>query len=225
MLSKEKTMIIQIVTSTIAIFIAIIAHEIAHGYVAWRLGDNTAKISGRLSLNPLKHIDIFGTIILPAILFLSKSGFVFGWAKPVPVDYNSFKHKKRDIILVASAGIVTNIILACVSAIFLKISLFIVHNTFSGIMAMFWLNMTFFNILFAVFNILPIPPLDGSKILLGWSDNPKIKKFLASEKNGIIAIITILFILPTILQTFGLDFNPLAYIIRNATIFIADLLI
>ena len=91
-------MIIQIITSAIAIFIAIIFHEIAHGYVAWRLGDNTAKTSGRLSFNPLKHIDIFGTIILPAILFLSKSGFIFGWAKPVPVDYNAFKHKKRDIM-------------------------------------------------------------------------------------------------------------------------------
>ena len=88
--------------------IAIIAHEMAHGWVALRLGDDTAQKAGRLSFNPLKHIDWFGTVILPVILILSKIGIVFGWAKPVPVDYSRFSHPERDIVLTASAGILMN---------------------------------------------------------------------------------------------------------------------
>ena len=218
-------MIIKIITSAIAVFIARIAHEIAHGWVAYKLGDDTAKKHDRLSLNPIKHIDIFGTIILPILLFLSKSGFIFGWAKPVPVNYYNLQHRKRDIIIVASAGIIMNILLALISAILLKITLFIPNHIISGILAMFWLHMIFFNIVLAVFNLLPIPPLDGSKILLGWSENPTVNKFLNSERYGLSAIIFIVFIIPVILQHFNINFNPIANYLRYTSLTIADWLI
>ncbi len=218
-------MIVKIITSAAAIFIAIIVHEIAHGWMAWRLGDKTAKNAGRLSLNPLKHIDLFGTIILPVILFLSKTGFIFGWAKPVPVDYNNLHNRKRDIILVASAGIIANLLLALMSSVLLKLSLMLPSQIIRGILAMFWLNMILFNIVLAVFNLLPIPPLDGSKILFGWSDNPYIQKYLNAERAGLLAIILLIFILPSFLIFFDIDFNPFSAYMRQTSLRLANWLI
>lgn len=218
-------MLIKILTSAVAIFIAIIAHEIAHGYVARFLGDNTAAKAGRLSLNPLRHVDLFGTIIVPALLFLSKAGFIFGWAKPVPVNYKALRQRKRDIVLVASAGIITNLLLAAASSLFLQLTLWLPTTLLSGILAMFWLNMILFNIVLAVFNLLPIPPLDGSKILLGWSDNVYIQKFLNAERCGLIFIIVLAFVLPALLQTADISFNPFAIYLKQATLLLVGWLI
>lgn len=218
-------MIFQIVISIATIFIAIIFHEIAHGLVAYYLGDDTAKKHNRLSFNPLRHIDFFGSLFLPIIMFFSKSGIIFGWAKPVPINYNKLKNKKRDFILVASAGIIANFILAVVSAFLLKLSLLIPSNILSGIFATFFLNMIFFNILLAVFNMLPIPPLDGSKILLGWSKNKYIKKYVNADKYGMLFIIIILFILPIIIKTFGFNLNPIAMFVQQTTKSIVTMLI
>ena len=218
-------MLIKILTSAVAIFIAIIAHEIAHGYVARFLGDNTAAKAGRLSLNPLRHVDLFGTIIVPALLFLSKAGFIFGWAKPVPVNYKALRQRKRDIVLVASAGIITNLLLAAASSLFLQLTLWLPTTLLSGILAMFWLNMILFNIVLAVFNLLPIPPLDGSKILLGWSDNVYIQKFLNAERGGLIFIIVLAFVLPALLQTADISFNPFAIYLKQATLLLVGWLI
>ena len=217
-------MIIKIATSALAVFTAIIAHEIAHGYVAKRLGDDTAQQQGRLSLNPLKHIDIFGTLILPVLLFLAKTGFIFGWAKPVPINYAKLR-SKYGIVLVASAGVMMNFILALISAVLLKLSLLIPFGAISGVLAMFWLQMIFFNIVLAVFNLLPLPPLDGSKILLGWSDNQYIQKFLNSDRTGLIFIIFMAFILPALLQTFGINFNPFAAYLRQTSLLLTGWLI
>ncbi len=217
-------MIIKIATSALAVFTAIIAHEIAHGYVAKRLGDDTAQQQGRLSLNPLKHIDIFGTLILPVLLFLAKTGFIFGWAKPVPINYAKLR-SKYGIVLVASAGVMMNFILALISAVLLKLSLLIPFGAISGVLAMFWLQMIFFNIVLAVFNLLPLPPLDGSKILLGWSDNQYIQKFLNSDRTGLIFIIFVAFILPALLQTFGINFNPFAAYLRQTSLLLTGWLI
>ena len=221
---KEKIMIIKIATSALAVFTAIIAHEIAHGYVAKCLGDDTAQQQGRLSLNPLKHIDIFGTLILPVLLFLAKTGFIFGWAKPVPINYAKLR-SKYGIVLVASAGVMMNFILALISAVLLKLSLLIPFGAISGVLAMFWLQMIFFNIVLAVFNLLPLPPLDGSKILLGWSDNQYIQKFLNSDRTGLIFIIFVAFILPALLQTFGINFNPFAAYLRQTSLLLTGWLI
>lgn len=215
----------QICLSVFALIITIIAHEIAHGWVAWRLGDNTAQKAGRLSLNPIKHIDVFGTVILPIILFFSKTGFVFGWAKPVPINYKAFKKTKRDIILVASAGIITNIVLAMISVILLKITFLLPENMIKAILAYFWFNLLLFNTFFAIFNLLPIPPLDGSKILLGWSDNHRIQYYLNQTRMGLILIIFLAFILPAILQEFGISFNPLVYLLRHSISFVINLLL
>ena len=218
-------MILQILLSIATIIIAIISHEIAHGWVAWYLGDDTAKKQGRLSFNPINHIDIFGSLFLPIIMFFSKSGIIFGWAKPVPINYNKLKNKKRDFILVSSAGILANFTLAAISAILLKISLLIPFNVLSGILATFFLNMIFFNILLGLFNLLPIPPLDGSKILLGWSENKYIKKYVNAEKQGTLLLVIILFILPVITKFIGININPIAILLQKTTKALVNLLI
>ena len=218
-------MIRTVIISAIAIFTSIIAHEIAHGWVAWKLGDDTAKQAGRLSVNPIKHVDIIGTLLVPFLLIASKIGIVFGWAKPIPVNYSKLKHYNRDIILVSAAGIVMNIFLALISAVLLKLSLMLPFQNLSGLLAMLWLHMIIFNIVLALFNLLPIPPLDGSKILLGWSNNPRIISFLNSERSGLVFIIIFAFILPVILQKFDIYFNPLATYLRQSTFWLASWLI
>ena len=214
-----------ILLSIIAILATIIIHEVAHGYIAYKLGDNTAKQSGRLSLNPLKHLDLIGTIVIPLVLFFSKAGFIFGWAKPVPVNYANLKHAKRDMLLIASAGILANILTAIFSSIILHLILMLPAGSTVGLIAYFCINMIFFNIIFAVFNLLPIPPLDGSKIMLGWSENKKVQKFLQQERAGIVIIILIAFIIPAFLQSFGITFNPLSSLLRATTQFIANIFI
>lgn len=162
---------VSLIVNFVPIILAIVLHELAHGYAAYRLGDNTAKICGRLTLNPLKHVDLFGTILLPALLYFSQAGFMFGWAKPVPVNFNNLRRSKRDLIIVASAGIVTNLALAVVSAVLLKFISILPQSTAQGVIGLFLLNMVVFNMVLAIFNALPIPPLDGSKILFGWIKN------------------------------------------------------
>ncbi|MBE6467807.1 MAG: site-2 protease family protein [Alphaproteobacteria bacterium] len=218
-------MILQILISIATIIIAIISHEIAHGWVAWYLGDDTPKKQNRLSFNPIHHIDLFGSIILPVLMFFSKSGVVFGWAKPVMINYDNLRNKKRDYILVASAGVIANFILALLSALLLKISLMIPSNLISGILAMFFLNMIFFNILLGVFNLIPIPPLDGSKILLGWSDNIYVKRYLNSDRIGTLFLIITLFILPVIIKYAGGNFNPITSFLQKTTKVIVTALI
>ena len=218
-------MIHNFIISAITIFIAIVAHEIAHGWVAWKLGDDTAKKAGRLSVNPIKHIDIIGTILVPFLLIASKIGIIFGWAKPIPINYTKLKKYSRDIILVSAAGIIMNIFLALISAVFLKLSLLLPFQTINGLLAMFWLHMIIFNIVLALFNSLPIPPLDGSKILLGWSQNKYIINFLNSERTGLFFIIIFSFILPIVLQKFDINFNPMLTYLRHSTLWLAAWLI
>jgi Zn-dependent protease len=144
------------------LMVAVSFHEFAHGFMAYKLGDNTAKYSGRLTLNPLAHIDIFWTVILPLLLFISTGGqFVFGAAKPVPINYWALKNPKKDIVLIGASGPAANLILAFVLSWARKLA------TVSSALDLILLQLIVINVVLGVFNLIPIPPLDGSRILSG----------------------------------------------------------
>ncbi len=146
----------------IVLVISIMAHEVAHGAAAYAFGDPTAKNQGRLTLNPLKHIDLFGSIILPLILILTKAGFIFGWAKPVPYNPYNLRHRRLGEFCVAIAGIMTNFIIAIFFSIIIR-NLEILDLSTQTINLILYIILI--NVILAVFNLFPIPPLDGSKIL------------------------------------------------------------
>lgn len=218
------TQLIVILVNFIPILLAIVLHEIAHGYTAYKLGDDTAKVHGRLSLNPIHHIDPFGTIILPAMLYYSGVGFIFGWAKPVPVNFLKLSGK-RDMLLVASAGIIVNILLALLSAMLLYIVSHISHPLAQSILSTFMINMVVYNIVLAVFNLLPIPPLDGSKIFFGWINKSWAQRYVNSEHAGLVAIIGIAFVLPIIGSQLHLDLNLFSWYMMKVSKFFISILI
>ncbi|MBM3252662.1 MAG: site-2 protease family protein [Candidatus Omnitrophica bacterium] len=180
---------LNILFASLPIFLfAIIIHEYSHGLVAYLLGDPTPKLYGRLTLNPLYHIDIFGTLILPFILIISHSPVVFGWAKPVPINSLNFKHPKRDIIWVGLSGPLANLFIAIFFTLLLKLNLAFLNNAI-----IFIINLTIFiNLVLAIFNLFPIPPLDGSKIIFGILPERFSKFLLAIEPYGFIILIVLL---------------------------------
>lgn len=185
----------------IPVLLAITLHEVAHGWVASKNGDQTARLLGRLTANPLKHIDPIGTIIVPAILLLTHAGFVFGWAKPVPVNYFNLKHPKRDMALVAAAGPISNLLMALcwAGAAKLGMTLSPSENNFA-----MWLYYTgqagiMINIWLMVLNLLPIPPLDGSRVLAGILPREASNAMSRLEPYGFIILFGL--ILTNVLQT------------------------
>lgn len=179
--------ILILILGIIGFIFAIIIHEVSHGLVAERLGDPTARLMGRLTLNPIPHIDIFGSIILPLTLFIFKSPFFFGWAKPVPVDPYNLQHPKKDMALISLAGPLSNITLALVLSLFLRIFLNIFPS--SQIFVLFYYLIEF-NIALAVFNLIPVNPLDGGKVLTGILPNKIARDFnLFLDKFGMVLIL------------------------------------
>lgn len=158
----------------IILIMSVVVHEFAHGYTAYLLGDNTARLQGRLTLNPLKHLDPFGSVILPLLLILSKTGFVIGWARPVPFNPNNLRNGRRGIMMVAVAGIIANIIIAIVFGLLIRFapSLGLPAYSFDPLLLHPFYKITsiivFTNLVLALFNLIPIPPLDGSKILFSF---------------------------------------------------------
>ena len=184
-----------------------ILHEIAHGLVADRLGDPTARLSGRLTLNPIKHIDPFMTILLPLLLILSGSSIIFGGAKPVPIDPYNLKDGKKDIALVALAGPLTNILLAVVAALFYHVLQFLPMSGIVAMLVSLFLQVTItINLYLAIFNLLPIPPLDGSKVFSLVLPDDLANSYLSIGSIGVLILFLLLsfpiagFYLPAFMQ-------------------------
>jgi len=192
----DLTQIMQTVSvAAIPILFAITLHEVAHGWAARQFGDRTAEMLGRLSLNPLKHVDPFGTIVVPLITLVS-GGFLFGWAKPVPVNFGGLNHPKRDMIWVAAAGPAANIVMAFGWAVILKLVL-IFHAQLGGVRPFFQQMAeigVFFNVLLAVFNLIPIPPLDGGRVLRGLVSDSFGNLLDRIEPFGLIIVLGLLFL-------------------------------
>jgi Zn-dependent protease len=189
------SMVQKISISVIPILLAIILHEISHGWVADRLGDSTARYSGRLTLNPAAHIDLFGTILLPLVLLIS-GGFIFGYAKPVPINPYNLRNPRRDIIWVSLAGILTNFALAAVSAVLFRIMASTVLGSWSLIVTPLLMMLrvsVMINIILAVFNAIPIPPLDGSRVLAHLLPPEQSAVFSRLEPYGFIIILVLFF--------------------------------
>lgn len=192
--------------------LAITFHEAAHGFVAFRHGDPTAKEAGRLSFNPLRHIDAVGTVLLPAVLILIRSPIVLGYAKPVPVDFTRLNNPKRDQMLVAVAGPATNVILLLASALLLNLLIWIPFEQAQW----FYLNLFYsllINALLAVFNMLPIPPLDGSKVMAGLLPDSLAKPYMRLERYGILIVLGVLLLPSIVFALTGVKVLLLQYLI------------
>jgi Zn-dependent protease len=199
-------------TWIVPILIAITFHEAAHAYAAWKLGDETAFRLGRVTFNPLKHIDPFGTILLPAVLFLTNAPFLFGWAKPVPVAFRNLRHPRRDMAIVAVAGPLINVVLATASASLIHLVRLVPEE------AAPWLLQTLYqsillNLVLAIFNMIPVPPLDGSRILLSLLPGPLAKPYAKLERFGFLILLGIIFLLPMLGRQIGVDLNIFRWLV------------
>ncbi len=186
-MEPQKTLILNFLINLPAFLIALVIHEYAHGYVASKFGDNTAKFMGRLTFNPLAHIDPFGTIFLPLFMILSHSPIIFGWAKPVPVNFFNLRNPRKNMVWVGLAGPLANFIAAAL--IIILINSGIVTQAFA---INFLSNVLIINLILGVFNLIPVPPLDGSRILMGLLPERLAILYSRIEPYGIIILIAIL---------------------------------
>ena len=212
--------ILNYVFIAIPILVAITFHEAAHGWVAWKLGDDTAYRLGRVSFNPIRHIDFIGTILVPALLVLSGVGFIFGWAKPVPVHFGRLGSPRRDIIMVAGAGPGANIILAILSTVALVLSQSFGLNTLSSILII----SIEINILLAIFNMLPLPPLDGGRVATGLLPSELATRFSKLEPFGLFIIVGLIFIVPRVTQEMGLGIDPFDWLVVSPREFVTSII-
>ncbi|MBU4314226.1 MAG: site-2 protease family protein [Actinobacteria bacterium] len=197
----------QLITWAPGLIMGVILHEYAHGYIAYKSGDNTAKSLGRLTLNPIAHIDLFGSILLPLLLILINSGIVFGYAKPVPINPGYFRNYRKGLRYTSLAGPVTNLIFAFVVGlvyglffyIFFKITNgMLLSDTFGfkafDLISQIFRNAIYINVFLAILNFIPIPPLDGSKILASFMPDEAMFKFLSLGRFGFIFIFIFIFL-------------------------------
>jgi Zn-dependent protease len=201
-------------TWVIPVLLAITLHEAAHGFVAYRLGDDTARLLGRVSLNPFRHIDPFGTVLLPALLLFLHSPFLFGYAKPVPVKFAALRHPRHDMVLVAAAGPATNLLQAFAAA-------FLVHLV--GLLPEGldrWTlgnlrNAIVINVVLAVFNMIPLPPFDGGRVAVGLLPDALARPLARLERHGMLIMVGLLFMLPMIGAQFGMNLDLVGWLLRK----------
>ncbi|MBX9945105.1 MAG: site-2 protease family protein [Reyranella sp.] len=201
-------------TWVIPVLLAITLHEAAHGFVAHRLGDDTAWRLGRVTLNPLKHVDPVGTVLLPALLFFLHSPFMFGYAKPVPVKFGALRHPRHDMVLVAGAGPSTNLLQAFAAALLVHIVVFLPEGVDAWTLANLK-NAIVINVVLALFNMIPLPPLDGGRVAVGLLPDALARPLARLERHGMIILIGLLFILPMIGTQFGMNLNVAGWLLRG----------
>lgn len=208
----------------IPLVIAITFHEASHGYVARLCGDDTAWRLGRVSFNPFKHIDPFGTILLPAVLLLIRSPILFGYAKPVPVNFQALRNPRLNSILVAAAGPAMNFALATLAALAVHLLIYLPDA------ARPWVaenleNTLIINVLLAIFNLLPLPPLDGGRIAVGVLPDALAKPLARLEPYGMMILMVAFFILPLLGAQLGIDLNVVWQLVQRSTNIIIDLIL
>ncbi|MBI2236887.1 MAG: site-2 protease family protein [Magnetospirillum sp.] len=200
---------------------AVTLHEAAHGYAALAMGDDTARRMGRLSLNPLRHIDPVGTILVPAVL-LAMGGMLFGWAKPVPVNFGKLRNLRLGMILVAAAGPATNILLAIAAILLVRLVPYVPQEG----RAWFFVdldNLIVINLLLAVFNMSPLPPLDGGRVLVGLLPRALAWRVARLENVGLLILLAGMFMLPPLGRAIGVDLDIFQWIFRVPVDWLADL--
>jgi Zn-dependent protease len=210
------SMVYQASTWVLPVVFAVTFHEAAHGFVAYHFGDDTAWRAGRVTFNPLKHIDRFGTIILPALLILIRSPFLFGYAKPVPVNFGRLDRPRRDMVWVALAGPATNVLLAIGSSL-LFYGVDLVPASPAEWLAANLVHSIQINAVLCVFNMLPLPPLDGGRVAVGLLPDALAFPLARLERYGMLILLLFLFVLPYVGEQTGYNLNILGWLIGAPT--------
>lgn len=190
---QELNIIQQVAVWALPVLFAITVHEVAHGWVARQLGDPTAMMLGRLTLNPLKHIDPVGTVAVPILLLVLSSGhMVFGWAKPVPITAENLKHPKKGMAMVAAAGPLANLVMALLWALLVK--LLALSGPSEAMLPLIYMGLAgiTINVLLMVLNLLPVPPLDGSRVVAGFLPDPLAWKYGRLEQYGLLILLALM---------------------------------
>ncbi|MGF1641764.1 MAG: site-2 protease family protein [Rhodospirillales bacterium] len=209
----------------IPVLLAITVHEAAHGFVAWRLGDDTAYRQGRVTFNPFKHIDPFGTVLLPAVLLLISGGrLMFGFARPVPVNFMRLRHPRRDMVWVAAAGPGVNLAMALVAAVLLHTVAMLPDDLGRWILQNLR-NAVWINVLLAVFNMLPIPPLDGGRVAVGLLPLSLARPLARLERYGFAIIIGGVFLLPWLGRSIGVELEVFRWLVLTPAFYLSRIVL